>query len=111
MSKYEILDNSYPDAPAFLILDSESRKYFAGYDFMGSVNWTDDLYTATVNGLSVSRDEAEQIVEDLKAMEDNEKRLFTVTLEIEAWDEAQVFDSVKQIVLNKACLSFKIEKQ
>lgn len=41
------------------------HSFFAGYDFMGSVNWTNDSSEAAL----MSLDEAEQIANDLTAGE------------------------------------------
>ena len=47
----------------YIITDTEEKKFFAGYDFMGSVDWSDGLVNAT--GMEI--EEAEDIVKDLES--------------------------------------------
>lgn len=59
MSKYEIVNNG----GIYAIYSSEESAFFAGYDFMGGVNWVKipDVSCCMV------REEAEQIVSDLES--------------------------------------------
>ena len=72
MSKYEVLAHNdkwiirRTRYASLCIID----EYFAGYDFMGSADWINGKYGA----LTMEKEEAEQIVSDLEAAdEDNEK--------------------------------------
>ena len=60
MSKYSTITTSNGFATG-TIIKSDSGKYFAGYDFMGSVNWNDTCYDAVL----MDQEEAEQIIRDL----------------------------------------------
>ena len=61
--KYEVILNRSVIGRKFIITNTEDRKFFAGYDAMGSVNWVDSDLEAT--GLDL--EEAEQIVRDLES--------------------------------------------
>ena len=60
--KYEVILNRDADDRAFIITDTESRKFFAGYDFMGSVIWVD----TDTDAKCMDKSEAEQIAKDLE---------------------------------------------
>ena len=72
MSKYEIINYSDKDNESYLIFNTEINRYFAGYDFMYSINWTKDLSKAFV---STTKDEVSQIVEVLKASDDDSEEM------------------------------------
>lgn len=60
--KYEIIvthDNA-DHQKKFVITDTENRKVFAGYDFMGSIDWTESC----ANAYQMDIDEAEAILTD-----------------------------------------------
>ena len=68
MSKYHIAEAV---GRWFVVMDSDNNcyakhEYFAGYDFMGSVNWEKQF---SFDYALANRDEAEQIVKDLEAAE------------------------------------------
>lgn len=64
-SKYEVIMNRNWEDHRYIVTDTEERKFFAGYDFMGSVNWVDSDAEATVMDV----EEAQQIAKDLEAAE------------------------------------------
>jgi len=61
--KYEVILNRDMKDRAYIITDTENRKFFAGYDFMGSVDWVDN----DTDARKMSKDEAEQIASDLES--------------------------------------------
>ena len=61
--KYEVILNRDRKNRKYIVTDTESKKFFAGYDFMGSVEWVDEDTEATAMEL----DEAEQIASDLES--------------------------------------------
>jgi hypothetical protein len=61
--KYEVVLNRKAGDRAYIITDTENHKFFAGYDFMGSVEWVDDDADASEMGKA----EAERIASDLEA--------------------------------------------
>ena len=64
--KFEVIVYHTPSLETkYLVADTESKKIFAGYDFMGSVDWVDSMSEAVAMDL----DEAEQIKNDLFAAE------------------------------------------
>ena len=70
MSKYQIVsaptnDGLFGINPDWLIKDSETGKYFNGYDFMGSVEWVN-----IGEAYCMSKDEAQDIVNDLEAADE-----------------------------------------
>ena len=70
MSKYQIVsaptnDGLFGINPDWLIKDSETGKYFNGYDFMGSVEWVN-----IGEAYCMSKDEAQGIVKDLEASDE-----------------------------------------
>lgn len=70
MSKYHVAEVA---GSWFVVKDSSSNphakhKYFAGYDFMGSVNWA---MIFSFSFALADRAEAEQIVSDLRAAEED----------------------------------------
>lgn len=70
MSKYHIAEAV---GRWFVLKDSDTNphakhEYFAGYDFMGSVNWEKVF---SFDYALTSREEAEQIVSDLRAAEED----------------------------------------
>lgn len=64
MSKYDIFVPAGEKRPAIRIMEHGKDTYFAGYDFMGSVDWSDDISQAERFD---TLDEARQIVSDLEA--------------------------------------------
>ena len=67
MKKYEIAKVANEDGTYTIIVNNETNQYFAGYDFMGSVNWEDCI----VNASWMDEDEdAEQIVRDLESADE-----------------------------------------
>lgn len=64
MKKYTIVSNEC----LYAIYSSEESAFFAGYDFMGSVNW-EKLPTEE---FCMTKEEAEQIVLDLEAADEPE---------------------------------------
>jgi len=67
MSKYQIVPAKTNDGPFGLNLDwqikeTETGKYFSGYDFMGSVIWA-----GISEAYCMSKDDAKQIIKDLEA--------------------------------------------
>ena len=65
MKKYEIINNE----GRYAIYSSEESAFFAGYDFMGSVDW---VKIPTIE-CCMDLDEAEAIVADLEAADDPEE--------------------------------------
>lgn len=74
MKTYEIIEktifspNTGADETKFVIRNNENRQwpFFGGYDFMGSVDWENDILIAYY----MDRDEAEQIVRDLESADE-----------------------------------------
>ena len=67
MSKYEISKiRSMDNEVRFVIYNKEEHAFFAGYDFMGSVDWE---YTSVPSESCelTAEDDPEQIVRDLEA--------------------------------------------
>ena len=64
MKKYEIINHE----GGYAIYSSEESAFFAGYDFMGSVDWEK---IPTIKCL-MTKEEAEQIVSDLEAADEPE---------------------------------------
>ena len=62
MKKYEIVNNE----GIYAIYSSEESAFFAGYDFMGSINWVKIPDVSCWMG----REEAEQIVSDLESADE-----------------------------------------
>jgi len=70
MSKYEISQiRSMDDEVRFVIYNKEERAFFAGYDFMGSVDWEYSSVPSEACELT-AEDDPEQIVKDLKAADE-----------------------------------------
>ena len=69
MSKYEIKTVHHSDGSddTFVIYSFEESAFFAGYDFMGSVNW--EKIPSTECELT-EEDDPEQIVKDLEAADE-----------------------------------------
>ena len=63
MSKYEIVNNE----GIYAIYSKEESAFFAGYDFMGSINWVKVPDVSCGMGL----EEAQQIISDLEAQDDD----------------------------------------
>jgi len=59
-----ILDRNTTDRK-YLVTDTETKEFFAGYDFMGSVNWTENENDAE----HMEKQYAEQIAADLESAE------------------------------------------
>lgn len=64
MTKYKIVSNE----DRFAIYSSEESAFFAGYDFMGSVNWE----KIPTDECCMTKEEAEDIVRDLEAADEPE---------------------------------------
>ena len=64
MKSFEIMKVDNSGNIQYLLISNLTGKYFAGYDFMGSVNWQDEI---TDECYLTSRDEAHQIARDLVA--------------------------------------------
>lgn len=58
------------DEIRFIIQDTETKLYFAGYDFMGSVDWEKDLLDA----YHMKADEAFQIKADLESADADDEQ-------------------------------------
>lgn len=63
--KYEVINNRDIRNRKCIITDTSTRKFFAGYDPMGSVNWVDN--DSEANGMD--HDEAESVLADLISAE------------------------------------------
>ena len=59
-----ILDRNTTDRK-YLVTDTKAKEFFAGYDFMGSVNWTENENDAE----HMEKEYAEQIAADLESAE------------------------------------------
>ena len=89
MKKYEIKTvHNVGNEDTFVIYSTEEAAFFAGYDFMGSVNW--EKIPSHECELT-KEDDPEQIVRDLEAADeptdDPEKKLFFVQIRFdgETW--------------------------
>ena len=70
MSKYEISQiRSMDNEARFVIYNKEEHAFFAGYDFMGSVNWEHSQVPSEACELT-TEDDPEQIVKDLESADD-----------------------------------------
>ena len=70
MSKYEISQiRSMDNEVRFVIYNKEERAFFAGYDFMGSVEWEYSHVPSEACELT-AEDDPEQIVKDLEAADE-----------------------------------------
>ena len=70
MSKYEISKiRSMDDEVRFVIYNKEEQAFFAGYDFMGSVDWEYSKVPSEACELT-AEDDPEQIVADLEAADE-----------------------------------------
>jgi hypothetical protein len=64
-NKYEvILSRNNTKNRGYLVTDTETKTFFAGYDFMGSVDWVSEA-----EATEMSLEEAKQIASDLTAGE------------------------------------------
>ena len=102
MSKYQIVsaptnDGLFGINPDWLIKDSETGKYFNGYDFMGSVEWVN-----IGEAYCMSKDEAEQIVNDLESSEEHKQE--ETKRECEGYEiiESVRLDSTHEIVIGRS---------
>ena len=66
MSKYTMTKVQDNGCTFYAIYSEDEMKYFAGYDFMGSIDWVQNLNDA----YWMSDDEAYQIMADLKDSDD-----------------------------------------
>ena len=74
MSKYEITTiRSMDNEVRYLIYNNEEHAFFAGYDFMGSVNWVHTNCPGEECELTVE-DDPEQIVRDLESADEEPLR-------------------------------------
>ena len=87
MSKYEIVNNE----GSYAIYSSEESAFFAGYDFMGGVNWVKIPDASCCMG----REEAEQIVLDLEAADEPEENPAKKQYLFKVWIEDELFISIK----------------
>ena len=69
MKKYTIEKTKNTKRTWYMIYDRENKKYFAGYDFMCSVNWVENPNGNNAKDCFLTEEEAEQIVKDLESME------------------------------------------
>lgn len=87
------------DGKAYAIQRMSDGKFFRGYDFMGSANWTDGMNL----GECVEYAEAEQIIHDLEAAdEDFEKKVDAIINDPETWN------SLKRLLESIGCTDVKI---
>ena len=78
MSKYEIITVHDWDNIWYAIFDTEGAQYFAGYDFMGSVNWQSCISPECYIS---EEDEAEQIIRDLESADEETERGMILTID------------------------------
>ena len=65
MKKYELIGYQDMNRTFYLIRNTETQEYFAGYDFMGSQEWVEDI----TEGYEMGEHEALAILDDLEAAE------------------------------------------
>jgi hypothetical protein len=87
MNKYEIVNNE----GIYAIYSSEESAFFAGYDFMGGVNW---VKIPDVN-CCMGMEEAKQIVLDLEAADEPEENPAKKQYLFKVWIEDELFISIK----------------
>jgi hypothetical protein len=87
MNKYEIVNNE----GSYAIYSSEESAFFAGYDFMGGVNWVKIPDVNCCMGI----EEAKQIVLDLEAADEPEENPAKKQYLFKVWIEDELFISIK----------------
>ena len=92
-SKYEVITWH----GKYIVTDTESKKFFAGYDFMGSVKWVDIQDEAEANELEY----AEQYKADLESADEQAEP--ETKRECEGYEiiESVRLDSIHEIVIGK----------
>ena len=94
-SKYEVITWH----GKYIVTDTESKKFFAGYDFMGSVEWVDNQDEAEANELEY----AEQYKADLESADEpaepkkEEKKMTTISKEELRAEFAKAWESDRMI--------------
>lgn len=82
MAKYEIIRREDGNS---VIMDTETKQYFAGYDFMGSIDWKDEI---DCDCLLPDYEDVEQLVRDMESADEpaepnpaDKQYLFKVNIE------------------------------
>lgn len=90
MSKYSIIRNGGKT----MIQDNETGMYFAGYDFMGGVEWREEI---TPDCILAQYEDADQIVKDLEAADEpaEEEDPTTKQYLFKVWVEDELCISIK----------------
>ena len=99
MSNYTIQTVTNRGEAFKVIYDLDTNKFFAGYDFMGSVNWED---ADSENIYLTDEDDPEQIVADLRAADEPTEP---------AEDPAKKQYLFKVLIEDEWCISIKTGKQ
>ena len=104
MSKYEISQiRSMDDEIRFVIYSKEEHAFFAGYDFMGSVDWEYSSVPSAACELT-AEDDPEQIVKDLEAADEPAKPAKKFVI-----DTDDLMSSLKTFLENIGCTNVQVK--
>ena len=83
MKRYELQKHQDMNHTFYAIRNLDTMEWFAGYDFMGSVDWV----ASPADSYEMSKEEALDVLEDLVASDDEPEEAEAIIEELKAADE------------------------